>query len=153
MEVTPQNIRKLFNRRWIPDGTVLYVQKNRTGKVIKGKVIDCRVYSDTFMVVLEYEGDPTPRQVRDSLALWGGFEFYKDYLTMKEQIHYGRLLIGDKKIYESFDYPHDKFTVLLPLRKLAASVVNDTNPDALYHSDNPSIARIGIEAEWSVRWI
>ena len=134
MEVTPQNIRILFDSRFIPDGTVLYVHKNRTGNVIKGEVIDCRVYSDTFMVVLEYEGDPTPRQVRHSL-------------------YYGRLLIGDKKIYESFDYPYDKFTVLLPLRKLAASVVNDTNPDALYHSDNPSIARIGIEAEWSVRWI
>ena len=136
MEVTPQNIRKLFNERFIPDGTVLYVQKNRTGKVIKGKVIDCRVYSDTFVVLLRYEADPTPGQVSGS-GFGGGVVSERSYTTgERAAVDRGKTIVN-----ESFSYPHDKFTVLLPLRKLAASVVNDTNPDALYHSDNPSFAR------------
>ena len=109
MEVTPQNIQILFGSRFIPDGTVLYVHKNRTGNVIKGEVIDCRVYLDSFLILLGYEK-----------AIPVGVEERATYI-----------------VNESFDYPSDKFTVLMPLKKLATSVVYDTNPDALYHTDNP----------------
>lgn len=108
MEVTPQNIQILFGSRFIPDGTVLYVHKNRTGNVIKGEVIDCRVYLDSFLILLGYE-KARPDRTGD---------------TTEERA-------------TSFDYPSDKFTVLMPLKKLAASVVYNTNPDALYHTDNP----------------
>jgi len=104
MEVTPQNIQILFDSRFIPDGTVLYVHKNRTGNVIKGEVIDCRVYLDSFLILLGYEK---------------------------------AIPVGVEERATSFEYPSDKFTVLMPLKKLAASVVYNTNPDALYHTDNP----------------
>ena len=56
MEITPQNISSLFKSKWIPDRTTIKVQPNRNGEIVKGTVIDCRTYIDSFLVLLQIKG-------------------------------------------------------------------------------------------------
>ena len=52
MEITPDNIKFIFESKWIPDGTTIKVQSNHTGEFIQGTVVDCRTYPDAFLVLL-----------------------------------------------------------------------------------------------------
>jgi len=144
MEITPQNVKRLFKSHGIPIGTKVHVQKGCEGRMIEGKVVDCRSYPDVIMIAIRdqrYLESPPHPGTTSSAAL----KLILDRLGDHEPDLRDKIveLVGTPVVLaevESYDTIKDKIMLPNPsLRQLALETALRKFPRELEQSSHPAV--------------